>query len=719
MSGDGFAQHDQHAAPQSVQADSPPESRTLDDVIAARLPNLTKRERRRLVARGGVTINEAPATDVSALLAPGDVVYLPPPGPSDPHAPAATPAAPVSPDAAQMPPGQPVVSLEDQDHHSPQEMQDLAQQAKARVRRQEREARRAGPGVFSAAAHAPRLDSSGHDPRSGRDRFLSGGVRIVFEDADVIVVDKPAGMITADPTRVNSGTLFDILKEYVGGRGGIRRSHARDGGRDYRQRVWVIHRLDKEASGLLVFAKTPHAFESLKEEFRAKRAHRIYVAVAEGVVGEAGHTGTCQSFLREEPSGKVISLDPSKYRGPPRDLINGTPGDEPAKLAVTHYRVIAARPAGPHMRDIDGTSLLNIRLETGRKHQIRAHMASLGHPLVGDFRYSAVTDALNRLALHATELGFSHPRTGLRQKFTSPAPAPFYRLVGAEPPATVVRSDAARQASAVAPTPSSPGELPSRDTSWDRVASWYDDLLDDRGNDHYENVILPGAIRLIDPAPGMRVLDVACGQGQLCRRLAQAGAHATGADLSPQLINAAKRRAEAETGSGSPAPMFLVADARELGSVAPALEGFDAAACVMALGNIDPLEPVFAGVHGALRPGGSFTIIISHPAFRGAGQSSWDWDARAGKQYRRIDGYLSLGHKRIQMHPGADPNVVTWTFHRPIQTYVRLLAAAGFSIIAVEEWPGLRVSNSGPRAQEENRARREIPLFLAMKCMRA
>ncbi len=688
------------------------EARTLDEVIALRLPSLTKRERRRLVMRGGVTINETPAVDVETRLGPGDVVYLPPPGPTNPHVPRSSGTD--RGDASAVPVIEPVVSLEDQEHHSPQEMQDLAQLAKARVRRQEREETRTSE-AREYASERPRGDAGASSEGVKRERFLPGGVRLVFEDADLIVVDKPAGMITADPTRINTGTLFDLLKEHVAGRGvrGRQRSRVKDGGTaDHGQRVWVIHRLDKEASGLLVFAKTPHAFENLKEEFRSKRAHRLYVAVGEGVIGAAGHTGTCQSFLRDDPMGKVISLDPSKYRGPPRDLVPGAAGDEPAKLAVTHYRVVGARSAGQHMREIDGTTLLNLRLETGRKHQIRAHMASIGHPLVGDYRYGAKTDGLNRLALHAAELGFSHPRTGLRQRFASPAPAAFYRLVGMEPPAAI----APRAPDRVAPSQdvrsfdSGSQDHPTRDTSWDRVASWYDDLLDDRGNDHYENVILPGAIRMIDPREGMRVLDVACGQGQLCRRLAEAGAKVVGVDLSPQLIEAAKRRGE----SGN----YVVGDARELGAVNPVLQGFDAAACVMALSNIDPLEPVFAGVHAALKTRGSLTFVVSHPSFRAAGQTSWEWDAKAGRQYRRIDGYLSHGHKRIQMHPGADPSVVTWTFHRPLQTYIRLLGVAGFAVVELEEWPGMRLSTSGPRAHEENRARREIPLFLALRCVK-
>jgi hypothetical protein len=138
----------------------------------------------------------------------------------------------------------------------------------------------------------------------------------------------------------------------------------------------------------------------------------------------------------------------------------------------------------------------------------------------------------------------------------------------------------------------------------------------------------------------------------------------------------------------------------------------------MALANIDPLEPVMSALATLIKPDGKFVMIITHPAFRAHGQSSWQWDNQTGQQFRRIDGYLSNGSKPIQMHPGDRPEVTTTSFHRPLQTYVRLLTEAGFAITGMQEWPALRVSQPGPRADAENRARREIPLFLAIKATR-
>lgn len=533
---------------------------------------------------------------------------------------------------------------------------------------------------------------------------LPKGVRIVHEDDDLIVIDKPTGLVTADPRPVRGHrvpgkprTLFDALKQYVRGPG--RRGPGKPRDDDARGAppppVWVIHRLDKEASGLVVFAKSQRAFNWLKEDFRAKRVRRKYLALAEGVIGPPGFEGSRQSMMRDEEA------DESPRRGRTADLRPGRPG--PGKLAVTHFRVLAAG---------NGRTLVEARLETGRKNQIRIHFADMGHPLVGDRRFGAHTNPIGRLGLHAAELGFAHPATGQEIVFTSPPPDSFYRAAGAAAPANADGPPPA--------PPRPPAPQPERATSWQNVADWYDDLLDDRGNDHYERVILPGALRLLNAQPGSRVLDVACGQGVLARRLAALGCSVTGVDAAPGLIEAAARRA-----GDDPNQRYLVGDARELWAALPAdLRGtFDRAACVMALSNIDTLEPVMRGVAAALRPGGAFVFIVSHPAFRAVGQSAWGWDDRQSRQYRRIDGYLSSDVREIEMQPGKAAHgrgsVRTLTFHRPLQAYVGALARAGLLVDALEEWPSLRESTSGPRAAEENRARREIPMFLGVRAVRA
>lgn len=559
-------------------------------------------------------------------------------------------------------------------------------------------------------------------------RRLPPAIRVVHEDADVIVVDKPAGLLTANIPGETRPALFDFLKRHVrGNRPRPRRDPNADPdaprARSAGQGVYVIHRLDKEASGLLVFATSEKAFGWLKDDFKAKRVHRLYTALVEGEWGEAGMQTTIQSFLYEPPEGGAVRSIPSEsFRGAGKAA--GNKDETQPKPAVTHVKVLAVG---------NGMSLVQVRLETGRKHQIRAHLSERGHPIVGDPRYGAKIDPVGRLGLHASELGFTHPGTGQTVRYSSVAPASFYAAVGQKPPAGASTESETRSGS---PAHSSPRALPhssagsprGADTSWEQVAEWYDQMQGDAGesgSDHYRDVILPGTIRLVQPTAGMRVLDVGCGQGIVSRALAALGAAVVGIDASPGLIEAAKAR-----GSEGGRAVYGVGDAGALEAALAALPtgtstgSFDASACVMALGNIEPLEPVFRGVSALLKPGGRFVAVISHPCFRAPGQTSWGWDDAARSQYRRVDGYLSSGQHKIDMHPGlaahgrSGGDAVTWSFHRPIQTYVRLLAAAGLFIDAVEEWSSRRVSQPGPRAAAEDRARREIPLFLALRAVK-
>ncbi len=634
------------------------------------------------------------------------------------------------------------------------------------------------PSREELAARSPRATTPGADRPDraatpftepvGRERFLPGGIRIVHEDAEVMVVDKPHGLPTVSPPDQEVDCVFTEVKR-----------HVRDQMKRRGTRVWVIHRLDKEASGLLVFAKTERAFHWLKEEFRAKRVHRLYSAVVEGQMAEvqeeaptpAGEQakpakikqppmGTIQSFLFEDDRGLVKSVaKPSAAQRGPRRGVSGE--DEElggaAKLAVTHWKV---QQAG------HGRTLLQVRLETGRKHQIRVHLSEMGFPIVGDRRYGAKTDPIGRLCLHAFELGFTHASTGKSLRFRSTTPGGFFGLAGEEESAASHQRDARSakesrelpastpEPAAKAPTPLPPApakpalrEKPLRPaadpaipggtstppaaatTSWEHVAAWYDELIEDRGSDHHENIILPGTLRLLGEPAGRTLLDVACGQGVLCRAAARLGASTFGVDASPSLIDSA-RRLSAAPPRGVPEPTFAVGDARNLGALNLPTE-FDAACCVMALMNIEPLAPVLDGIASHLRHGAPFVAVILHPAFRAPGQTSWGWATpdtaahrgSAGVQFRRVDGYLSPGVSEIVMNPGAVARgaqpVTTLTYHRPLQTYIRALADAGLLIDAIEEWPSLRQSQPGPRAQAENRARREIPMFLAIRTLNA
>jgi 23S rRNA pseudouridine1911/1915/1917 synthase len=208
-------------------------------------------------------------------------------------------------------------------------------------------------------------------------------LRLVHEDAALLVVDKPAGLLTIADAGERERTVYRMLRDWL---------DAREAGR-----VFVVHRLDRETSGLLVFARTAAAKAALQAQFRARTPERVYVARVEGQVREA--EGTLTSRLVEDRSLRVRPAGPGG-RG---------------RAAITRYRV--------RERDRDET-LLELTLVTGRRGQIRAQLAALGHPIVGDRVYGTRRDGLRRLALHATRLGFVHPGGG-RVVFESPPPPGF------------------------------------------------------------------------------------------------------------------------------------------------------------------------------------------------------------------------------------------------------------------------------------------------------
>ena len=207
-------------------------------------------------------------------------------------------------------------------------------------------------------------------------------IRIVFEDPSVIVIDKPAGLLTMATDTERSRTAYAWLREYAG-----RKKPS--------EKIFIVHRLDREASGLLVFAKTIEAKERLQDQFKDHSAGRRYIAVVEGRVGMDEFT--IRSYLAENKAYLVFS----------------TPNKRLGKLAITHVRVLKRNPK---------TTLVEVRLETGRKHQIRVHLAERGHPIIGDKNYGSGADPIRRLALHAANLEFTHPSTRKRMQFESPHP---------------------------------------------------------------------------------------------------------------------------------------------------------------------------------------------------------------------------------------------------------------------------------------------------------
>ena len=242
------------------------------------------------------------------------------------------------------------------------------------------------------------------------------------------------------------------------------------------------------------------------------------------------------------------------------------------------------------------------------------------------------------------------------------------------------------------------------------MAGWYDSLAGERGTEFHQAVIIPGVLRLLALSKGERVLDLACGQGAVSLALHEAGAQVTGVDLSPALVDRARERAPQ-------AMRFLVGDARSLPALKPG--SFDAAVCVLAAQNMDPVEPMFAECARLLRNGGRAVVVVPHPAFRIPRQSSWQWDEARKLLYREVDRYLDPLRIPIDMHPHHQPGTkITWTYHRPIGAYVNGLAEAGLWTSGLEEWPSHKSSRPGPKASAENRSRKEFPLFLALRALR-
>lgn len=252
-------------------------------------------------------------------------------------------------------------------------------------------------------------------------------------------------------------------------------------------------------------------------------------------------------------------------------------------------------------------------------------------------------------------------------------------------------------------------------TDWSEVANWYDQLVGSEGSEYHREVVLPGVLRMLKPQRGQRLLDVACGQGVLARLLASRGVEVVGVESASPLVRAAREHDAALPGDTCK-PVYHVADARHLDFLPP--DHFDAAACLLAIQNINPMPPVFAGVARTLKPWGQFVVVMMHPCFRSPKETHWGWDEHNRVQYRRVDRYLLPRKSPIVARPGAQPGTYTWTFHRPLEDYVRAARNAGLMIDALEEWPSHKQSAPGKRQAAENRARKEIPMFLALRSVK-
>ena len=219
--------------------------------------------------------------------------------------------------------------------------------------------------------------------------FSSPRIKLVYEDNDILVINKGYGVLSMGTDNIKEGTAYSIMREYV--------KYS-----DPRAKVFIVHRLDRDTSGLMMLAKTMEAKDTMQHNWNNMVLNRKYVAVVEGVIPD--DEGVVKSYLAETAQFEVYSTqDPTK-----------------GQLAITRYKVL---------KRSSGYTLVELELDTGRKNQIRVHMKDLGHPIVGDRKYGASSSPIRRLALHARTLRFVHPITRKEMNFELPVPTRFAGLV--------------------------------------------------------------------------------------------------------------------------------------------------------------------------------------------------------------------------------------------------------------------------------------------------
>ncbi|MCR6640764.1 MAG: RluA family pseudouridine synthase [Sporocytophaga sp.] len=215
------------------------------------------------------------------------------------------------------------------------------------------------------------------------------GIKIMYEDKDLIVINKAEGLLSIATENGTDETAYSLLSKY------LKAQH-------YSNRIFVVHRLDRDTSGVMMYAKSQRVQELLQEAWNTNVTERTYLAIVEGVPEK--EKDTISSYLRESKAYKVHSSR------------NSVPGSE---KAITHYEILI---------NTGDYSLMKINLETGKKNQIRVHMQDLGHPVIGDKKYGSTQNPIKRLGLHAWVLAFTHPITNKEMRFQTELPGKFRKI---------------------------------------------------------------------------------------------------------------------------------------------------------------------------------------------------------------------------------------------------------------------------------------------------
>lgn len=215
-------------------------------------------------------------------------------------------------------------------------------------------------------------------------------LEILFEDPYLIVIVKEAGLLSIATAQEKEQTAYSILSDHIKKR-------------DPKNRIFVVHRLDRDTSGVMLFAKSEHVKELLQKDWKEAVEERSYIAITEGQVNS--QEGTITSWLKENKTFTMYS----------------SPTSNGGQQAITHYRVLKKNK---------NFSMLEVNLETGRKNQIRVHMQDIGHSIIGDKKYGSTKNPLRRMGLHARVLAFRHPITGEEVRFETAIPKEFLSVFG-------------------------------------------------------------------------------------------------------------------------------------------------------------------------------------------------------------------------------------------------------------------------------------------------